>query len=51
MADELLLASQRCQPTKLLNAGYKFEYPKLEEALSAAIEPEKNSSKAAAMRS
>jgi uncharacterized protein (TIGR01777 family) len=51
MADELLLASQRCQPTKLLNAGYKFEYPKLEEALSAAIEPEKSSSKAAAMRS
>ncbi len=37
MADELLLASQRCQPTKLLNGGYKFSYSKLDDALSAAL--------------
>jgi uncharacterized protein len=37
MADELLLSSQRCQPTKLLNGGYQFTYPKLDDALSAAL--------------
>jgi uncharacterized protein len=37
MADELLLSSQRCQPTKLLNSGYQFTYPKLDDALSAAL--------------
>jgi uncharacterized protein (TIGR01777 family) len=33
MADELLLASQRVEPTKLLDAGYAFKYPNLEPAL------------------
>ena len=33
MADELLLGSQRVEPTKLLNAGYVFKYPNLEPAL------------------
>ncbi len=33
MADELLLASQRCQPEKLLKHGYTFQYPTLEDAL------------------
>jgi uncharacterized protein len=33
MADELLLASARVQPTKLLASGYPFRYPELEDAL------------------
>jgi NAD dependent epimerase/dehydratase family enzyme len=33
MADELLLASTRIQPIKLLASGYQFHYPELEEAL------------------
>jgi uncharacterized protein len=33
MADELLLASQRCLPKSLLNNGYTFQYPNLEQAL------------------
>jgi uncharacterized protein (TIGR01777 family) len=33
MADELLLASTRVQPTKLLGSGYRFRYPELEDAL------------------
>ena len=33
MADELLLASARIQPTKLLASGYQFRYPELEDAL------------------
>jgi len=33
MADELLLASARVQPTKLLASGYQFRYPELEAAL------------------
>ena len=33
MADELLLASARIQPTKLLASGYQFRYPELERAL------------------
>jgi uncharacterized protein (TIGR01777 family) len=33
MADELLLASARVQPTKLLASGYQFRYPELEDAL------------------
>jgi uncharacterized protein (TIGR01777 family) len=33
MADELLLASARVQPTKLLASGYRFRYPELEGAL------------------
>jgi hypothetical protein len=33
MGEELILASRRIQPTKLLAAGYQFRFPKLEEAL------------------
>jgi len=33
MADELLLASTRVQPDKLLKAGFVFRYPTLDEAL------------------
>lgn len=37
MADELLLASTRVEPTRLLAAGYKFRYPELEGALRHAL--------------
>jgi uncharacterized protein (TIGR01777 family) len=37
MADELLLASQRVRPTKLLAAGYQFKFPALEPALEHAL--------------
>ena len=33
MGDELLLASTRVQPTRLLTSGYVFRFPKLEGAL------------------
>lgn len=33
MADELLLASTRVEPAKLLAAGYQFHYPEIEGAL------------------
>lgn len=33
MAREVLLASQRCQPAKLLQHGFKFEYADLNQAL------------------
>ena len=33
MADELLLASARITPKRLLASGYKFQFPKLKEAL------------------
>ncbi len=33
MGEELLLASRRIQPAKLLAAGYQFQYPVLEQAL------------------
>lgn len=33
MGEEFLLASRRIQPTKLLAAGYQFQYPELVEAL------------------
>ena len=33
MADEMLLASQKVIPKKLLNAGYKFRHPELEQTL------------------
>jgi NAD dependent epimerase/dehydratase family enzyme len=41
MADELLLASQRCQPTKLQNAGFIFSFTKLQDALSATLQANK----------
>jgi uncharacterized protein (TIGR01777 family) len=33
MADELLLASQRIEPAKLISSGYPFQYPDLRKAL------------------
>ncbi|MGD9720923.1 MAG: TIGR01777 family oxidoreductase [Pirellulales bacterium] len=39
MADELLLASQRVRPAKLLAAGYDFKFPTLEAALTRALYP------------
>lgn len=37
MADELLLASQRVEPTKLLASGYVFQRPDLNGALKAIL--------------
>ena len=37
MADALLLSSQRVEPASLRNAGYQFQYPKLEEALQHGL--------------
>jgi len=36
-ADELLLASTRVKPARLLEAGFSFRHPALEEALDAAL--------------
>jgi hypothetical protein len=33
MADALLLSSTRAVPRRLLDAGFEFEHPELEEAL------------------
>ncbi len=38
MADEMLLASARVQPARLLEAGYAFRYPQLEQALRYALQ-------------
>ena len=37
MATETMLASQRCQPARLSQNGFKFEYPDLEQALRHLI--------------
>ena len=37
LADELLLASARVEPARLLSAGYTFRHPTLESALRAAL--------------
>ncbi len=37
MADELLLASTRVHPLKLLAAGFEFKYPRLDDALASLI--------------
>jgi uncharacterized protein (TIGR01777 family) len=37
MADELLLVSQRALPTRLLDSGFTFRYPDLDEALRVAL--------------
>lgn len=38
LAEELLLGSQRCLPTRLAEAGYQYRYPALAAALAAAFE-------------
>lgn len=38
-ADELLLASQRVVPGRLLEAGFQFTYPAIEDALRIALRP------------
>lgn len=38
MADALLLSSARVAPTRLIAAGYQFQYPELEGALRHALE-------------
>ena len=40
MAEEALLASARVEPAKLLIAGFRFKYPHLDQALTAAISPD-----------
>lgn len=37
MADEMLLISQRAYPAKLLDAGFRFAYPTIDEALAASF--------------
>jgi NAD dependent epimerase/dehydratase family enzyme len=37
MADALLLSSQRCRPSRLLEAGFTFEHPELDAALRAMV--------------
>jgi NAD dependent epimerase/dehydratase family enzyme len=39
MADELLLASQRVVPRRLLASGYTFRFPSLEPALRHVLAP------------
>jgi uncharacterized protein len=38
MADELLLASTRVEPKRLLDSGFRFGFPKLDAALAHAIQ-------------
>ena len=37
MADELLLASARVQPARLVETGFQFRHPQLEPALSQLL--------------
>jgi uncharacterized protein (TIGR01777 family) len=41
MADEALLASQRAVPKRLLDAGFHFRYPGIDEALREAVDETK----------
>ena len=38
MADELLLASTRVQPTRLAGMNFEYEYPELKGALKHLVE-------------
>ena len=37
IADEMLLASQRVEPVRLIDSGYHFHFPMLEPALRHAL--------------
>lgn len=37
LAEALLLSGQRVRPAKLLDAGFEFEYPDIDQALEAAL--------------
>jgi NAD dependent epimerase/dehydratase family enzyme len=37
MADEILLASARVRPQRLIDAGFRFAHPELGEALQALL--------------
>ncbi len=39
IADEMLLISQRAYPARLLDAGFRFTYPTIDEALAASFSP------------
>ena len=39
-ADELLLASQRVTPRRLIEAGFDFTHPAIEDALRLALRPD-----------
>jgi uncharacterized protein len=41
LADEALLASQRAEPRRLAELGYRFRHPTLEAALRSALETDK----------
>ena len=38
MADELLLASARVEPTRLMKAGFRWRFPRIEDALQHLLE-------------
>ena len=40
MAEEMLLASTRALPPRLLETGFVFDYPRLEQALAALLRRE-----------
>jgi hypothetical protein len=40
MADDALLSSTRVRPGKLLNAGFRFRQPSIEEALNSVLRPQ-----------
>jgi NAD dependent epimerase/dehydratase family enzyme len=42
MADEVLLASQKAVPKRLLEASFKFRYSELQVALEATIQGERS---------
>jgi hypothetical protein len=44
MAEETLLASQRVVPSRLLEAGFEFRHPDLQDALGTIIQGENNGS-------
>lgn len=44
MAEETLLASQKVVPNKLLEAGFEFRHPELQDALETIIQGENNGS-------